>query len=73
VKKREKFSERNAIQFWLIFPYRYREIVKTEKVSLSYDANDHVYLKSKSRLSTELNIVKVGQILTWSWAVLRGF
>jgi len=32
----------------LIISYRYRGIGKNENISLSYDVNDHVYLKSKS-------------------------
>jgi len=44
-KYAKKFSERSSKKS----PEndRYRETVKTEMISLSYDVNDHVYYKSK--------------------------
>jgi len=49
VKNAKKFSERNA-KISPVNSLPYRGIVKTEKISLSYNVNDYVYSKWKSIL-----------------------
>jgi len=41
------FLNRMQKKFRLKILYRYREILKNELISLSYDVNDHVYSKPK--------------------------
>jgi len=48
VKKIDKISKTQCNKIRLKILYRYRDIIKNENISLTYDVNDHVYSRKKN-------------------------